>query len=192
MPAPPQTLEWTGISISGNGGSATRIYRARPNCDVVDGQEMEAGAGSATAFSTAITIEIPVVGVSLLDDLGNTVTDANVGDIITWELTVDNSGEGTLAAGADITFTLGAAFSFDSITSPSHTVPPTLAQGSATTWNSGEILADGMAEYQITATVTGCDRTALNNDVSVTWTDGTTECPASPIHRQRIRFFGNS
>ena len=178
---PPQTLEWTGISISGNDGSATRTYRARPNCDVVDGQEMEAGAGSATAFSTAITIEIPVVGVSLLDDLGNTVTDANVGDIITWELTVDNSGEGTLAAGADITFTLGAAFSFDSITSPSHTVPPTLAQGSATTWNSGEILADGMAEYQITATVTGCDRTALNNDVSVTWTDGTTECPASPF-----------
>ncbi len=175
---PPHTLTWAGISLTG-GGSAAFTFEAHPNCGAGSGQIMTAdfNSGDATAVSSSITVTYPLMNLAFVDSGGDTVTTASVGDSVTWILTVENNGTGDMVTGADLSFTLGAGFSFMSISSSTgHTTPGALTPGSAVNWNTGTISAGGNAVYQIVGTVATCNLTDLTNLVTANWSDGTTNC----------------
>jgi len=176
---PPHTLTWSGISLTAGGGNASFSFEAHPDCAAGSGQTMSAGfnSGASTGTSSSITVTYPLMSVDLVDTAGDTVTSASVGDNVTWVLTIDNSGTGDMITGADTAFTLGAGFSFVSITSPSgHNLPGALTPGSAVNWNTGSILTGGSAVYRITGTVSNCNLNELVNSVTVDWSDGVTNC----------------
>ncbi|NOZ14271.1 MAG: DUF11 domain-containing protein, partial [Acidobacteria bacterium] len=178
---PPHTLTWNSIDLAANGGTASFTYSAHPDCGANSGQTMTAdfNSGASTATSSSVSVLYPLMSLDMEDTNGDTVTSASVGDSITWVLTVDNSGTGDMVTGADLSFTLGAGFSFVSITSPSgHTLPAALTPGTAVNWNTGTITAGGSAVYNITGTVVSCDLSGLVNNVTADWSDGTTTCNA--------------
>ncbi|MCD6268612.1 MAG: DUF11 domain-containing protein, partial [Deltaproteobacteria bacterium] len=183
---PPHTLTWAGINLPANGGLRVVSYKARPNCGANSKEPMAAvityGSGlSDTADSKSIKVETPVVSVSLVDANGNTVADASIGDVITWTLTIDNTGNGNVAAGADIK--LDASLNSFTISSPTgHALPGSIIPGTPIIWNSGLINAHVYAEYTIDLTVTVCSRDDEDNGVEVNWSDGNgTPCLSSPI-----------
>ena len=178
---PPHTLTWSSIDLAAGGGSASFTFNAHPDCAAGSGQTMDAdfNSGAATAVSSSIAVLYPLMNLELVDSNGDTVTSASVGDSVTWVLTIDNSGTGDMVTGADISFTLGAGFSFTSISSSSgHTTPGALTPGTAANWNTGTITAGGSAVYQIVATVTSCNLNELTNSVTADWSDGTSNCNA--------------
>lgn len=180
---PPHTLTWDFGSIT-SPGTRVAAFAARPNCGADTGEDIQAQVnptGGPAAFSSPIAVTPPLVNLTLLDGGGDTVTDGSVGDTITWTLTVANTGSGDLFNGADVTFTLGNAFTFVSISSSTgHSVPPSLPPGTPVAWNTGLIAAGSQALYQITATISGCDPQELVNQVAMNWQDGATDCLAQP------------
>ncbi|WP_153306071.1 isopeptide-forming domain-containing fimbrial protein [Desulfatiglans anilini] len=180
----PHKLSLDDITVPAAGGSFALTFKARPVCGAGTGQQIFARVepGGAEADSTPVFVGSPFLAVTL----ENAVTDANVGDLVSWTLTVENAGNGDLVTGADITFTLGGAFTFYSISSPSgHDLPDDpLTAGTPVTWDTGPIgfeAPENRAVYTIMAYVTGCDRDSLINEVSVVWGDGETLCIATPL-----------
>lgn len=179
---PVHTLTWAGLTVPA--GSAVSVsFEAYPLCNAGTGRELFAGIQpqGVTVSSEPMVVNRPAIAVTLLDDQGNSVTKGRVGDTVTWMLTLDNTGSGDVAQGADIDFALGSNFLFSNINSGSgHQIPPALAPGVTTTWNSGPIPSGGQAVYSIEAAIAGCDRLALVNEASVNWTDGRSSCLALP------------
>ena len=183
--SPTHSLTWTGLSLSGNGGVVDLTYSARPNCGAETGQIMSANFNSsaATATSSSITVGYPQLSLQFADSSGSTVTTAAKGDSVTWLLTLTNSGTGALGTGADISFTLGAGFSFLSISSSSSHNTPTggLTPGAPVAWNTGLLEAGDSAVYEIAGTVAGCNLSDLINSVRANWSDGQDNCLGSDL-----------
>jgi len=180
----PHTLTWTGLTITGNNGTNIQTFEARPQCNATNLQQMDAvvNPGGVAASSGSITIGNPLVTVSLLDGADSSSTDAFLGDTITWYLTISNNGDGDVAQGADIAFTLGEHLNFVSISSSTgHATPPSLTPAVEEIWNSGSIAIGAQAIYEIEATVVQCDPVKLVNDVYVNWTDGDSDCLTQDI-----------
>ncbi|PJB83130.1 MAG: hypothetical protein CO090_01540, partial [Acidobacteria bacterium CG_4_9_14_3_um_filter_49_7] len=181
LAGPPHTLTWTPINLTGGGGSAAFTFEAHPDCAAASGQTMSAdfNSGASTTTSSSIAVSYPLMSLELVDSGGGTVTTASVGDSVTWVLTIENNGTGNMVTGADVAFTLGAGFSFSSITSSTaNTTPAALTPGTAVNWNTGTIPAGGSAVYSITGTVSSCNLNELVNNVTVDWSDGVTNCNA--------------
>ena len=174
-----KTLTWSGQTIPGN-GSASYTFSQQPDCAAGTGQQMSADANGGTSVpSSQIDVLTPIIVLDLVDSSGNSVSERrNIGETVTWTLTVQNEGTGRLLNGADVDFELGAHFGFDGISSPSgHSTPGGgLTPGATTSWNTGEIAADSTATYEIETTVDGCDRELLVNRVEVNWADGANNC----------------
>ncbi len=180
---PPHTLTWSGISIPGSGGTLTRAYAARPQCNATNQQQMDAlvNPGGISAISSPIEVLPQLITITLQDTSGNSSTPAFLGDTVTWVLTINNDGLGDAVNGADVTFTMGSHLEFVSITSPSgHVHPGSLTPGTAETWNTGVIFVGTPAVFQITGTVIGCDPPLLVNEVTVDYGDGDSSCLPEP------------
>ena len=181
---PPHTLTWTLPAVAANGGTQTVTFQARPNCNAETGQDITAQVnppGGASALSAPITVKPPLITVTLVDTLGSTVTNGSVGDTVTWVLSVENTGTGDLVQGANISFTLGSAFTFLSIgSSTGNNTPGSLTPGAPVLWNTGLIAAGAQALYQIQAVISGCNPVELINEVAMNWTDGSTPCLSQP------------
>ena len=177
---PVHALTWSNLAIPGGDAISVR-FEAYPLCNAGTGRLLFAGIQpqGLTAASGPMVVNRPLIAVTLLDALGNSVTKGHLGDTVIWTLTLDNSGSGDVARGADIDFTLGSNFQFTSIASGSgHQLPATINPGITATWNSGPIPSGGQATYTIEAVVAGCDRLALVNEASINWGDGTGDCLA--------------
>ncbi len=181
---PPHTLTWNFGSIT-SPGTRVATFSARPNCKAGTGESIRAQVNPTsgpTATSSPISVALPQVNVTLLDGDGDTVADGSVGDMVTWYLTVANTGSGDLFHGANVTFTLGSAFEFVSITSlTGHNTPDSpLQPGTPRLWNTGLIVDDSEAVYEVKMRINGCNSQGLVNQVAINWQDGAVNCLAQP------------
>jgi len=130
-PGPPHTLEWTGLTVGANGTTVSETFQTAPACNAGSGQTVESqifnGSGHEDdlAVSQPVTVSFPILSIKLVDyDTNGTVTNASVGDVLKWKLIVKNSGDGNVINGANITFQMGNAFTYNSIiSSTGHLLP---------------------------------------------------------------------
>ncbi len=162
----PQTLTWSGLNVPGNGGTQVEYFKARPNCDAVAGQVINASIGSISKDSSPVWVKYPALNLTMTPEEQN----AHLGDTVTWTIEVKNMGNGDMVNGAVLTDTLGSGFTFNSISGPN--APSDLSNP----WNTGPIAAGDSVTYTLTVTVSGCDPANLNNTIEGVYSDGANNC----------------
>ena len=154
-PGPPQTITWTNLTIPG-GGTVSKTFRALPACDAATGERIDAAVGGVTAHSSPVTVNYPRLANVKVDNAGQTVTEASLGDVVTWNVSLQNTGTGDFINGVDVTDALGTGMAFISTTAPQWP-----------TWNTGRLNAGVTATYQVVARVNACHE--LINDATASW-----------------------
>ncbi|GBC61613.1 hypothetical protein DENIS_2575 [Desulfonema ishimotonii] len=168
---PPHTLTWSNLEVP-EGEGLVLTFTATPICNANTGQQMTATVtGGDFDISDQIVVGNPVLTVELVDSDGDSVSEKQVGDTVTWTLTVENIGNADLGgSGATIDFILGNDFGSPSIaTTSGHATPDDPFSNGLNTWTTGPITQTVPALYEITATVERCNRSNLVNDVDVSW-----------------------
>lgn len=145
--------------------SITIAYDLETSCAAVSGTEQvtvdyedceDPGVSLQGVSSTSIEILPGAVTITK----SPSVQDASVGEEVTWTITVDSTGLGTVS-NVEVTDVLGSGLAYVSDTASGSN------DGQTTTWSLGDIPAGGSTSFELTAEVVAC--TGLINEADVRW-----------------------
>jgi uncharacterized repeat protein (TIGR01451 family) len=119
-----------------------------------------ADCGTAQPYQELDSLSIEVLPGALVITKTPSVQDASVGDQVTWTITVESSGLGTIW-NVEATDVLGSGLAYVSNTGGGVNV------GQTTTWDLGDIAAGDSISFDITAEVVGCSD--LINTADARW-----------------------
>ncbi|MFN3763606.1 MAG: isopeptide-forming domain-containing fimbrial protein, partial [Anaerolineae bacterium] len=167
LPTGPTTITLAVRNSAGAGGCAdpsgpnviTITYDDAPSC-------LTTGPYSATA-----TANLNFVGPTLAVDKSPDSLTAQVGQRVTWTLTVTNTGTGT-ATNVVVTDVVGSTFTDITATVGSDGAPPVIV-GNVITWTPNDIQASGVWTAQVSAVITAA---GSNQNVVTATTSCDTGC----------------
>jgi uncharacterized repeat protein (TIGR01451 family) len=126
------------------------------------------------AYTATATTNVDVVGPNLVVDKSPATFTAQVGQRVTWTLTVQNTGPGT-AYNVAVTDVVASSFGSVTATAGSDAAPPTVA-GNTATWTPNPIPSGGVWTAQVSAVLS---ETGVNRNVVTATASCDTGCLAT-------------
>jgi len=152
------TITFEVVNSAGSGGCAVP---SGPNVVTLAYDDDIADCYNTATYSTTATVDVDVVGPQLVVDKSPATFTAQVGQRVTWTVTVQNVGQGT-AYNMAVTDVVASSFSGVTATNGSDGSPPAVA-GNAITWNPNPIPPGGTWTAQVSAVLinTGVNRNVV-------------------------------
>jgi len=132
------------------GGMLTTSFRLATNCSALSGIDVAEASVTGISSSPSDSLSVEILPGAVRIYKVPSVVDKHVGDTVTWTITVENTGLGTIynVVATDV---LGSGLSYASSTSP------VTLDGNTVTWNLDPILAGESVILLLSATVISCE-----------------------------------